>query len=66
MRPRLLTQVCHMTGLTALAARNVLLNRAVISRMLKGKSLIRFTVWTGHTSGVQVEIKKALREGSIF
>jgi len=55
-----------MTGLTALAARNVLLNRAVISGMLKGKSLIRFTVWTRHTSGVQVEIKKALREGSIF
>jgi len=65
MRPVLLTQVCHMTGLTALAARNVLFNRAVISNMLKGESLIRFTVWTGHF-GWKVQIKKALRVGSIF
>ena len=65
MRPVLLTQVCHMTGLTALAARNVLFNRAVIGRMLKGKSLVRFTVWTCHF-GWQVQIKKALRVGSIF
>jgi len=65
MRPVLLTQVCHMTGLTALTARNMLLNRAVISGMLKGESLIRFTVWTCHF-GWQVQIKKALRVGSIF
>jgi hypothetical protein len=54
-----------MTSLTALATRNVLFNRAVISGMLKGESLVRFTVWTGHF-GWQVQIKKALREGSIF
>ena len=55
-----------MTRLTALAARNMLLNRAVIYGMLEGKSLIGFTIWARHTSGVQVEIKKALRELSIF
>ena len=54
-----------MTGLGALATRNMLFNRAVISRMLEGESLIRFTVWAGHL-GWQVRIKKALREGSIF
>ena len=55
-----------MTRLTTLTARNMLLNRAVIYGMLEGEPLIRFTVWTSHTSGVQVQIKKALREGSIF
>ena len=65
MRPVLLAQVCHMTSLTALVTRNVLLNRAVVSGMLKGESLIRFTVWTCHF-GWQVQIKKALRVGSIF
>ena len=55
-----------MTRLGALTARNMLLNRAVIYGMLEGEPLIRFTVWTGHTSGVQVEIKKALRDDSIF
>jgi hypothetical protein len=54
-----------MTSLRALTTRNMLFNRAVISRMLKVESLIRFTVWTGHF-GWQVRIKKALREGSIF
>ena len=55
-----------MTRLATLTAGNMLLNRAVIYGMLEGKSLIRFTIGARHTSGVQVEIKKALREGSIF
>lgn len=66
MRPILLTQMCHMTSLAAFTAGNIVFNWTVIGRMLESESLIRFTVWTGHTSGVQVEIKKALREGSIF
>ena len=55
-----------MTGLATFTARNMLLNRAVISRMLEVESFICFTVWTRHTSRVQVRIKKALRMGSIF
>jgi hypothetical protein len=54
-----------MTGLRALTARNMVSNRAFISGMLKGESLIRFTVWTGHL-GWQVRIQKSLRERSIF
>ena len=55
-----------MTRLRALTTRNILFNRTVIRRMMKGKSLIGFTIGARHTSGVQVRIQKALREGSIF
>jgi hypothetical protein len=54
-----------MTGLATFTARNKVSNWAVVGRMLKSKSLIRFTVWTGHF-GWQVRIQKSLREGSIF
>ena len=55
-----------MTRLRAFTTRNSLSNRAFIDGMLESKSLVRFTIRAVHSSGFQVQIEKALREGSIF